>query len=354
MNRQDIIFSSDIASAVLRQSYDKLFTLSDDTTSRLCLPRVEGLPEVAGNIVIAHGDTNKTVEASARVWTELQRMGATRHSLLVNVGGGMLTDLGGFAASTFKRGLGFINVPTTLLAMVDASVGGKTGVNFGGLKNEIGVFADARTVVIDTRFLTTLDRENILSGYAEMIKHGLISDETHWHDLLSFDIEAACGEEGQDRTMALTTLSQMIGRSVRVKEDIVIADPREQGIRKALNLGHTAGHAFESLAMRRGKPILHGYAVAYGLIAELYLAATKTGLTENVLHEAAHFINGHYGKMPIDCDDYDELIALMRHDKKNTAGHINFTLIGAIGDIRIDQTATDEEIREALDFYREC
>lgn len=344
MNRQDIIFSSDIAGAVRRQSYDKLFTLADDTTASLCLPRIEGLPPVAGNITIAHGDTNKTIEAAAHVWAELGRMGATRHSLLLNVGGGMLTDLGGFAASTFKRGIAFINVPTTLLAMVDASVGGKTGVNFGGLKNEIGVFSDAKTVAIDTRFLDTLDRENILSGYAEMIKHGLISDDEHWRTLLDFDIESP----------DLAALSRMIERSVRVKEDIVLADPREQGLRKALNLGHTAGHAFESLAMRRGTPILHGYAVAYGLIAELWLSAAKAGLPEATLHQAAHFVRGHYGKLAIDCGDYDELIALMRHDKKNTAGSINFTLIGGIGDIRTDQTATEEEIRQSLDFYREC
>ena len=276
------------------------------------------------------------------VWTELQRMGATRHSLLINLGGGMVTDLGGFAASTFKRGIHLVNIPTTLLSMVDASVGGKTGFNFGGLKNEIGVFRNADCVILDTVFLKTMDEENILSGYAEMLKHGLISTEAHWAELMNFDIEHP----------NLKELGDLVAKSVQVKERIVTEDPTEKGIRKALNLGHTVGHAFESLALQR-KPILHGYAVAWGLVCELYLSVAKTGFPVEKMRQMTRFIFDHYGRMPITCDDYPTLLELMTHDKKNIGTSINFTLMGGIGDIRINQTATKEEIEEALDFYRE-
>ena len=254
-----------------------------------------------------------------------------------------MTDLGGFAASTFKRGINYINIPTTLLAMVDASVGGKTGINFRGLKNEVGVFSNANTVILDTRFLKTLDTENIRSGYAEMLKHGLISNEQMWAELMNFDLEHP----------NLDNLQTMLADSVQVKQRIVTEDPLEQGIRKALNLGHTVGHAFESLALRH-KPILHGYAVAYGLISELYLSTIKTGFPSDKMHQTASFIKDHYGKMAITCDDYPTLLELMTHDKKNVAGVINFTLLGDIGDIRINQTVTKEDIYDALDFYREC
>ena len=255
----------------------------------------------------------------------------------------MVTDLGGFAASTFKRGINYINIPTTLLSMVDASVGGKTGINFRGLKNEIGVFSNASTVILDTTFLKTLDAENICSGYAEMLKHGLISNEEMWAELMNFDL--ARPDLGQ--------LQTMVADSVAVKQRIVTEDPLEQGIRKALNLGHTIGHAFESFALKHS-PILHGYAVAYGIIGELYLSTVKTGFPSDKMHQTVSFIKEHYGKMTVTCDDYPTLLELMTHDKKNVAGTINFTLLGGIGDIRINQTASKEDIYEALDFYREC
>ena len=300
-------------------------------------------------IVIGATDTHKTLDTLSHVWAELQRMGATRHSLLINLGGGMVTDLGGFAASTFKRGLAYINIPTTLLAMVDASVGGKTGINFGGLKNEIGVFNNANSVILDTIFLKTMDQENILSGYAEMLKHGLISEEKMWAELLNFNLDHL---DGLDNLEFLVQLGRMLADSVAVKQRIVTEDPTEHGIRKALNLGHTAGHAFESLALER-KPILHGYAVAYGLVVELYLCCVKTGFPQDKMRQTVAFIKEHYGRMPITCDDYPKLIELMHHDKKNVGTDINFTLLGGIGDIRINQTATEEDIKEALDFYRE-
>jgi len=333
-----------LAQAIAACKHDRLFVLADETTERLCLPLVEKFDCMHGaqKIVIGATDTNKSLESISHVWAELGRLGATRHSLMLNIGGGMITDLGGFAASTFKRGMAYINVPTTLLAMVDASVGGKTGINFNGLKNEIGVFNNADCVILDTVFLKTMDAENIRSGYAEMLKHALISNERMWAELIGFDLESP----------DLKRLGCMVGESVAVKERIVEEDPTEKGIRKALNLGHTIGHAFESFALQH-RPVLHGYAVAYGLVCELYLSAVKTGFPADKLRQTAVFINEHYGKLPITCDDYPLLLELMAHDKKNVGDTINFTLLGNIGDIRINQTATKEEITEALDFYRE-
>lgn len=349
VGKQKIIISNNLeealAGAIAECNPDKLFVLVDDVTERLCLPLTEGFTCMteAHKIVIGSSDTNKTLESLTHVWAKLQHMGASRHSLMFNIGGGMVTDLGGFAASTFKRGINFVNIPTTLLAMVDASVGGKTGINFGGLKNEIGAFNNANSVILDTDFLRTMDTENMCSGYAEMLKHGLISNEPMWAELVTFDITQP----------DLKRLQRMVAESVEVKERVVQQDPTEKGLRKALNFGHTFGHAFESLALER-KPILHGYAVAYGMICELYLSATKTGFPTEKLHQTVSFIKDYYGKMPISCDDYRHLTELMRHDKKNVAGRINFTLLGGIGDIRINQSATDKEITEAFDFYREC
>ncbi|SEW15343.1 3-dehydroquinate synthase [Prevotella aff. ruminicola Tc2-24] len=349
MTRQEVVISDQLeqalTTAMKKCEYDRVFILADETTERLCVPAIEKVDGLgsAYHIVIGATDACKTLCSLTHVWEELGKGGGTRHSLLINIGGGMVTDLGGFAASTFKRGISYINIPTTLLAMVDASVGGKTGINFGGLKNEIGVFSNAHTVILDTQFLQTLDRENICSGYAEMLKHGLISGEQMWAELITFDLEQP----------DLAKLRQMVADSVAVKERIVEEDPTEQGIRKALNLGHTAGHAFESFALRH-KPVLHGYAVAWGLICELYLSTVKTGFPSDKMRQTVSFIKEHYGKMTITCDDYPDLFELMTHDKKNTSGIINFTLLGGIGDIRINQTATKEEIFEALDFYREC
>jgi len=355
MDRQKVIISNDLqqalSNAIAECPHDKLFVLVDETTHQLCLPVIAGFDcmQEAQCIVIGATDTHKTLDTLSHVWAELQRMDATRHSLLINLGGGMVTDLGGFAASTFKRGLAYINIPTTLLSMVDASVGGKTGINFGGLKNEIGVFNNANSVILDTIFLQTMDQENILSGYAEMLKHGLISEEKMWAELLNFNLDHL---DGLDNLEFLVQLGRMLADSVAVKQRIVTEDPTEHGIRKALNLGHTAGHAFESLALER-KPILHGYAVAYGLVVELYLCCVKTGFPQDKMRQTVAFIKEHYGRMPITCDDYPKLIELMHHDKKNVGTDINFTLLGGIGDIRINQTATEEDIKEALDFYRE-
>ena len=347
--KQKVVISGnlerDLVSAISECEHDRIFVLTDETTQQLCWPKIKNFKALKDStpIIIKATDTHKNLDTLSQVWQALSNGGATRHSLMINLGGGMVTDLGGFAASTFKRGIDFINIPTTLLAMVDASVGGKTGINFGGLKNEIGVFSDSRFVIINTQFLDTLDHDNICSGYAEMLKHGLISDERTWAELVTFDLD----------NPDLSQLQRMVAESIKVKERIVEADPHEHGIRKALNLGHTMGHAFESFAMRRGTPILHGYAVAYGLISELYMSARKTAFPTDRMHQTVRFIRENYGTFNITCDDYPTLIELMRHDKKNTSGIINFTLLGNVGDIRINQTANEEEIKEALDFFRE-
>ena len=361
MDPQKVIISNNLqqslSEAIAACQYDQLFVLADTTTERLCLPVVADYDcmQEAQRIVIPDTDTHKTLDSVTHVWSELQRLGATRHSLMINLGGGMVTDLGGFAASTFKRGIQYINIPTTLLSMVDASVGGKTGFNFGGLKNEIGVFNNASSVILDTVFLRTMDRENLLSGYAEMLKHGLISNDHMWAELLTFleSLDPLEHLENLDHLESLAPLAPMLADSVAVKQRIVTEDPTEHGIRKALNLGHTVGHAFESLALER-RPILHGYAVAYGLIVELYLCCVKTGFPQDKMRQTVAAIKEHYGRMPITCDDYPQLLALMHHDKTNTGRDINFTLLGDVGDIRINQTASEDEIREALDFYREC
>mgnify|MGYP000190015253 FL=1 len=347
--KQKVVISEnlerDLVNAISECEHDRIFVLTDETTQQLCWPKIKNFKALKNStpIIIKATDTHKNLDTLSQVWQALSNGGATRHSLMINLGGGMVTDLGGFAASTFKRGIDFINIPTTLLAMVDASVGGKTGINFGGLKNEIGVFSDSRFVIINTQFLDTLDHDNICSGYAEMLKHGLISDERTWAELVTFDLD----------TPDLSQLQRMVAESIKVKERIVEADPHEHGIRKALNLGHTMGHAFESFAMRRGTPILHGYAVAYGLISELYMSARKTAFPTDRMHQTVRFIRENYGTLNITCDDYPTLIELMHHDKKNTSGIINFTLLGNVGDIRINQTANEEEIKEALDFFRE-
>lgn len=354
--RQRVIFPrnlmTEIATAISECEHDRVFVLTDETTARHCWPQLRDKPALrdAHLITIPATDAHKDLTSLSLVWQALQQGGATRHSCLINLGGGMVTDLGGFAASTFKRGIDFINIPTTLLAMVDASVGGKTGINFGGLKNELGVFSEAHSVILDTHFLQTLDRENLLSGYAEMLKHGLISDEAHWAELLQTDASQP----------DLDHLQALLKRSVTIKQHFVEQDPTERGLRKALNFGHTVGHAFESFSLKasrhEGQPqgsLLHGYAVAFGMICELYLSAIRMGFPTDKLRQTVAYIREHYGHYDILCSHYDELIELMRHDKKNTAGRINFTLLSDIGQLHINQTVTDDQIREALDFFRE-
>ena len=335
----------DLTEVLNRIKFDKLFVLTDSNTEKLCFPHIASNPQVAeaSKIIIKAGDDNKNIESLASIWKHLSENGATRHSLLINLGGGMLTDIGGFAAASFKRGIKCINIPTTLLGAVDAAVGGKTGINFNGLKNEIGAFAPAETVLIDSLFFKSLDHQNLLSGYAEMIKHGLIDSEAVWKNTISFDTN----DINYDKLRELTV------ESVAVKERIVEIDPFERGIRKALNLGHTIGHAFESLSYEIGKPIQHGYAVVWGTVCELYLSHKHCGFPLDKLRSTIQFIKENYEGFLYDCDQYEALYEYMKHDKKNESDTVNFTFLKDVGDVAIDQTASKEDIFESIDFLRE-
>lgn len=343
---QKILYTNNVSDAirelVSEASPSSVHIITDSNVGRDVLPRL-GLDYPV--ITVSPGDENKNLDSLSAIWDGLIRQGATRKSLAINIGGGVVTDMGGFAAATFKRGIRFVNVPTTLLSAVDAAVGGKTGINFEGFKNEIGSFAPADAVVISTGLFSTLPPEEMLSGYAEMLKHGLLSSAEDYVDLLHFDILNA----------DLDRLLPLLEKSVRVKERIVEEDPHERGIRRALNLGHTAGHAFESLAIHKGHPIPHGYAVAYGILVEMILSHTAEAFPSAELYRYASYLKEHgYGKPEITCDDYPALIAYMRHDKKNdTPDSINFTLLAAPGTPLIDRTAPESEILAAFDIFRD-
>lgn len=361
INDQQVIFTNDICEALSKMtteiSHDRLFMLFDTQTMMHCMPLLTPFMNEYDaahpythlhTIVIGDTDTAKNIESLTEVWTALSDNHATRHSLMINVGGGMITDLGGFAAATFKRGIKFINVATSLLGAVDAAVGGKTGINLGNLKNEIGAFATADAVLISTKFFESLDHENLLSGYAEMLKHGILSDEKHFNDLLAFGprLSEGAGSFNDDLLPLLET-------SVNVKRNVVRVDPFEKGLRKALNLGHTFAHAFETWRMRNNAPVLHGYAVAWGLVCELIMSQQQTGLNSEILYKVAIFVKENYGPIMFTCDDYDDLFELMKHDKKNHGETINFTLMKHIGDVALNQTANKEQIGVVLDIFRD-
>ncbi len=319
------------------------FLLTDEGSLAHCLPALRNMGTIREDHIITIGasDENKDYRSALKVWEFLSSHGATRKAMLVNLGGGMPCDLGGFCAATFKRGIEFVNIPTTLLAQVDASLGGKTGMNLGSLKNEIGVFAKASHVLICGDFLRTLDRDNLLSGFAEMIKHALIHDAGELEVLLGFDFENVDYEK----------LGEMVARSIMIKDYFVKADPKEKGIRKALNFGHTFGHAFETYSMRHGRPVLHGVAVAYGMVCEVMLSRDKMGLGVDVAGNLAKRIEKIYGKPSVTMSDAGELVELMRHDKKNETSEINFTLLPKVGDVVVNQTATEREIVSVLEEY---
>jgi 3-dehydroquinate synthase len=343
---QSVSFTTDLVQEINNHiaslKPDSAFFLVDSNTRKNCLPVVQSDSELASLpvIEIKAGDDHKNLHTLSDVWTALCEQGATRKSLLINLGGGMVTDLGGFAASTFKRGIAYINIPTTLLGTVDAATGGKTGINFNGLKNEIGVIRPAEAVLLYAPFFKTLDRSNLLSGYAEMLKHALLKSEDEWKAVITFDFE--CTDYNR--------LGELTLRSVTIKESVVGQDPTEQNIRKALNLGHTFGHAFESFSYKNGHPLLHGYAVAFGLICELYLSYRQLNFPQAVLSQLIQTVKNNYGVTCFSCNDYDTLYELMTHDKKNDADGINFTLLASIGDIRINQHASQKEIFGAFDF----
>lgn len=323
----------------------KVFLASEETVNELWVSKFDSFLKSKGiqKVVIPAGESSKKIESVAKIWQFLSENGGDRKSLLINIGGGMLTDLAGFAATTFKRGIDFLNVPTTLLSQVDASVGGKTGFNFNGLKNEIGTFKEPVAVLINTDFLKTIDEENFISGYAEMIKHGLIYSPDHLAELKTFDF----------RNIDYDLLQEIILHSVNVKEYFVANDLTENNIRKALNFAHTVSHAFESLAMEQNRPILHGFGVGCGIIAELFLSVKMCKFPQSDFEDLTKWILEVYGKFEIQESDFERLYEFMTHDKKNELGRINFTLLPRIGEIAINQNCDKELIYEALNFYKE-
>lgn len=326
-----------------------VFVLVDVNTESFVLPSLQAQSQaVAGARVITtrSGDHHKSIDALADLWQRLCELGATRSSVLINVGGGVVTDLGGFGAATFKRGIHFINVPTSLLGAVDAAVGGKTGVNFNGFKNQIGVFASADAVIISTCFFNTLPQQQLLSGYAEMLKHALLDSPKMLDTLLNYSVVYPLFDSQR--------LLGLLEQSVAVKQRIVLSDSTETGLRKALNLGHTAGHAIESLAMKYQSPVPHGYAVAWGLVISLVLSHMELGFPSDTLHRLADYVLKNYGPYDITCKEYPELIDFMRQDKKNDdPDHICFTLLKDVGQAEINHVVPTDRIEAALDIYRD-
>lgn len=345
---QRITYTNQVGAALDRMlaSTDctSLFVIADTNTSRLVLPRLHSVRlRQATPIVIPAGEESKGINTLADVWQTLSDSGATRRSVVVNVGGGMVTDLGGMAAATFKRGIRFVNVPTTLLGAVDAAVGGKTGINFNGLKNEIGAFAPACEVFISTCFFDTLARQELRSGYAEMVKHAMLNGAQAFADVMNYEPD---GDEPNH-------LLQLLEASVAVKQRIVEQDPTEQGLRRALNLGHTVGHALESLSLQHGRPVPHGYAVAWGLVTEAVLSHMLLQFPSTDLHRLATFVRQHYGTPGITCDDYPTLLHLMHHDKKSRQGEVNCTLLCQLGNPVLDNVIAPDDMHTALDITRD-
>jgi 3-dehydroquinate synthase len=348
MLNSKIIFTNSFEKSItywIQKYYgNKLFIATEGNVNRLWVNKFNALFDYYGikKVIVPPEEKNKNLNSVGKIWKFLSENGAGRRSLLINMGGGMLTDLAGFAASTFKRGIDFLNVPTTLLSQVDASTGGKTGINFYGLKNEIGTFKVPVAVLINTEFLKTLDHANFLSGFAEMIKHGLIRSTKHLEELKNFDLN----------NIDYLSLQNIIANSLDIKNYFVSNDPTEKSIRKALNFGHTAGHAFESLALMQKRPVLHGYAVAWGMIIELFLSGEKYNFPKGELQELTEWLLKLYGKFKIDKADSGKLLELMTHDKKNEADRINFSLLSRPGQIEINTNCEKELIVKALEHFR--
>lgn len=318
--------------------HEQLFIVADKHTVGFCDKLLEKVDWIPLNVaVVDRGEENKSLDSVARVWSVLSKRGARRSSILLCVGGGMVTDMGGFAASTFKRGMRCIYVPTTLLAQVDASLGGKTGINFNGLKNEIGTFKEPERVIIDVMFLKTLPARERMSGFAEMLKHGLLSDVGYLDRLLT------CDTNVPDRDEFL----ELLKRSIAVKSEIVTSDPLEKGTRKALNFGHTIGHAIESCSVARRENLSHGESVALGMIAELYLSVREKGFPEEIYRRVRDFIKRYYPVYPV-MEHAATLCELMSHDKKNDREGLNFTLLEDVGQFSVDNYCARELVMEAL------
>lgn len=325
--------------------YSNLFIIVDSNTNEFCLPKFLPFLETDLTIEIIEfeaGEKNKNIETCVQIWNVLTELGADRKSLVINLGGGVVTDLGGFVASTFKRGIDFIHIPTTLLSMVDASVGGKNGVDLGNLKNQIGVINVPKMVLIDTQYLDTLLQNEMRSGLAEMLKHGLIYDQGYWEQFL--DLKA----------IDFADFDELIYRSVEIKNEIVKQDPTEKNIRKSLNFGHTLGHAIESyfLENENKTTLLHGEAIAVGMILESYISLDKKLINQQEYIQIKATIKSIYEPILFDENDMQPILELLIHDKKNEYGNIQFALIDGIGNIKINQSVENELILEAFQDYK--
>lgn len=321
----------------------KLLILVDENTHEFCLPILLGnlSSDIPFEIIeIEAGEDLKTIETATQLWEILSEFEADRQSLMINLGGGVIMDLGGFVASTYKRGVRFINMPTTLLGMCDASIGGKTGIDHGFLKNIVGTFAEAENIFVYPEFLMTLPFIELRSGFAEMLKHGLIADEKHWNETITI----------QDLTPE--NIFPLIESSMLIKQSIVQQDFREQNIRKTLNFGHTIGHALESLYLKSGKPLPHGEAVAMGMICETRISYLQSLITEETSESIISNISKFYPKLSTEHFSSSEMLALMMNDKKNTIGNINFSLIKGIGKGVFDQVVSTEQIMSGLQYYQ--
>ena len=323
----------------------KIFILVDTNTHDYCLPKFQERIE-SGEIAIEvmempNGEEHKSIDICTGVWEALSEYNADRKSLLINLGGGVVTDLGGFVASTYMRGITYINVPTSLLAMVDASVGGKTGVDLGSLKNQVGVINEGVMVGVDTSFLDTLPQNEMVSGFAEMLKHGLIYDEAYWNTLTHLE------------NLDLSDLDRLIYDSIVIKNTVVTSDSTEQGLRKILNFGHTLGHAIESYFMENADktPLLHGEAIAVGMILETYLSTKISGLSNDSLDTITKGILKTFSKVEITKADQQHIIELLKYDKKNSHGVVKFVLLEAIGKPKLDCVVSNDLILEAFDYY---
>jgi 3-dehydroquinate synthase len=332
---------TELVNFVKQGNYSRVFILTDENTGVHCLPIVKEQLDVLDNfdiIEVNAGEESKTIDFCIGIWKMLIDFGADRKALMINLGGGVITDMGGFVASTYKRGIDFVQVPTTLLSQVDASVGGKTGVDVDGIKNIIGTFTQPKAVFMNGDFLKTLPARQILSGLAEMLKHGLIVDAPYWDQLKTSDLSLPSIE--------------LVHRSVEIKNEVVTEDPHEKGIRKALNFGHTVGHAVETYSLMNDKdPLSHGEAIAIGMICEAWLSNKKIGLPDNQLAEIAEVLNGLYPKYNIKENTFPTLLEHMLKDKKNQNGQINCTLLKYIGQYSIDNICTETELCDSLRYY---
>lgn len=327
------------------EKYSSIFVLVDEHSNEYCLPHF--LAQVATElrievIEINSGENSKNIETCVQIWNVLTELGADRKSVVINLGGGVVTDIGGFVASTFKRGIDFVHVPTTLLAMVDAAIGGKNGVDLGNLKNQIGVINAPKIIIVDSGYLETLPKNEMRSGLAEMLKHGLVHDRTYWQSLSNL------------QALDFDDFDALIYRSIVIKNTIVMKDPTENGIRKALNFGHTLGHAIESyfLSHDHKNRLLHGEAIAAGMILESYLSWQKNLISEQEYSEIKQTINDLFERISFDIDDLEQIHQLLIHDKKNEYGTIQFALLDSIGKIKINQTAEKELITAAFMDYK--